>query len=427
MSIHDKDLRELESAGVISSDVAQNIASYYRNKSNSSPNRLFTIFAILGELLIGLGIILILAHNWDDFPKMVRVTLAFVPIVLGQALCTYSLLKQTQSTAWRESSSTFLTIGIGAAIALIAQIYNMPSDFKGFMFTWSALALPLVYVMRSNMTSLLYLIGITVYATSSGYGYPSETPWWYLLLLAAIVPNYWLLVKNRFGSNFTAWHHWFLCASTLISLGTFARSHEEYMFIAYVNLLAIFYLIGNLDIFSDKRLFSNAWLFLGSLGTVCILMPLTFSWFWTDMQRRGIEPTLFKSPEFIAALVLGIAALALFIRHRRAKSIFDITPIEPVFIVFAITFFIGYRVPQAYIIINIIVFTIGLLTIRRGAQQDHLGILNYGLLIITILVACRFFDTNLTFVVRGLLFIGVGVGFIVANSKLLKKRRTHEN
>lgn len=426
MSIHDRELDELEAAGVIAPETAQNIRTYYRSKRNAAPNRLFSVFAILGALLMALGIILILAHNWDDFPKTVRTALAFAPILIGQALCTFALLRRNDSVAWRESSSVFLAISIGAAISLVAQIYNIPGNFTGFVFTWSALALPLVYLMRSSATSLLYIAGITAYASNAGYGYPSFLPYWYLLLLAAVIPYYRLLVKYRFDSNFTSFHHWFLCASALIALGAFARRYEEYHFVSYINLFAIFYLIGNFPVFQQKRLFANAWLLLGSLGTVCVLMPLTFAWFWEDLRRKNLEKDILSSPEFICALLLGIAALALLIKHRRGKPVSGITPVEPVFVLFAITFFLGYRLPEAVVIINLMVFAIGLLTIRRGAQQDHLGILNYGLLIIAVLVACRFFDTDLSFVIRGLLFIGVGAGFIAANSKLLKKRREHE-
>jgi len=78
------------------------------------------------------------------------------------------------------------------------------------------------------------------------------------------------------------------------------------------------------------------------------------------------------------------------------------------------------------VLINLFVFVIGMLTIKDGAKQDHLGILNSGLLIITALVICRFFDSDLSFVIRGILFISVGAGFFATNYWLLKKRKTNE-
>ena len=66
---------------------------------------------------------------------------------------------------------------------------------------------------------------------------------------------------------------------------------------------------------------------------------------------------------------------------------------------------------------------LGVVKIKEGADNDHLGTLNYGLLILTILVLCRFFDTELSFVLRGLMFLIVGVGFFAANYKFLAKRK----
>jgi hypothetical protein len=76
--------------------------------------------------------------------------------------------------------------------------------------------------------------------------------------------------------------------------------------------------------------------------------------------------------------------------------------------------------------INLILLTIGIITIKEGTTKDHLGILNFGLLIITILVICRFFDTDISFVTRGILFILVGFGFFATNYYMIKRRKSNE-
>jgi hypothetical protein len=98
-----------------------------------------------------------------------------------------------------------------------------------------------------------------------------------------------------------------------------------------------------------------------------------------------------------------------------------------IFLVYSGVFFIGIsNPPLGAILMNLLVLAVAIFVIRRGLQMNHLGILNYGLLIITALVLCRFFDTDLSFVLRGLLFVGVGAGFFFANSLLMKKRKTYE-
>ena len=80
----------------------------------------------------------------------------------------------------------------------------------------------------------------------------------------------------------------------------------------------------------------------------------------------------------------------------------------------------------AAIIANGIVLAIGVLEIKRGNQLNDLRILNLGLLIITILITCRFFDTDFSFIVRGILFIVLGLGFFLTNYLMVKKRNRNE-
>ena len=77
---------------------------------------------------------------------------------------------------------------------------------------------------------------------------------------------------------------------------------------------------------------------------------------------------------------------------------------------------------MASVLINFLVLAIGIMTIREGAKNNHLGILNYGLLIVSALIICRFFDTNINFVLKGILFVAVGVGFFFANLWMVRKR-----
>ncbi|MFT6335528.1 MAG: putative membrane protein [Saprospiraceae bacterium] len=62
------DIEKLIGEGIISEETANRIKNYYKSKEVKSSNRLLVIFGVLGAFLIGLGIILILAHNWDQLP-----------------------------------------------------------------------------------------------------------------------------------------------------------------------------------------------------------------------------------------------------------------------------------------------------------------------------------------------------------------------
>ena len=137
-----KDIQELLSAELISDNQAENIRAYYRKKESQSGNRLFTIFGILGAILIGLGIILIIAHNWDELSRLTKTIFAFIPLLLGQILCGYTLIKKQDNAAWREGSTVFLFLTVGASISLVSQIYNIPGNLSSFLLTWILVCIP---------------------------------------------------------------------------------------------------------------------------------------------------------------------------------------------------------------------------------------------------------------------------------------------
>jgi len=423
-----KEITELLYAGVITPEIADRINEYYNAKAGPPQNKLMIVFGILGAILVSLGIILILAHNWDELSRSVKTVIAFLPLVIGQMICGYTLLKKENSVTWREAGSAFLFISIGACISLLGQIYNIPGNLSSFLYTWMLLCVPLIYVMRSSVASLLYLIGITWYACEVGYWGNSTYEsyiYWGLLLLA--LPYYYLLFKKKSESNFFTFHNWFIPLSVVIVLGTVAQDVEELMVIAYLSLFGLFYLIGNTPFIREQKISNNGYLVLGSLGTAVMLLGLSFNFFWEELRDDPFfEVDVFSSPEFFTSVILTLAALALLIYQKLKTTPFELKPIESIFILFIIIFLIGMSSPMAVVLINILVLTISIMTIREGAKQNHLGILNYGLLIVTALVVCRFFDTDINFVLKGVMFVAVGIGFFFANYWMMMKRKKAE-
>ena len=428
MSI-DKDLDELISNEIITTETANKINNYYKAKKGNNANKLFIVFGILGAILVGLGIILILAHNWDNLPRIVKTILAFIPLVIGQIICGFVLLKKNRNTTWIESSSVFLFFAVGASISLISQIYNIPGNIASFVLTWMLLCLPIVYLLKSSITSLLYIIGITFYGCKIGYWvYPRIESFNFWLLLAAILPYYYYLYRNKPKSNFMLFHNWLIPIAVLITLGTVANNNEEIMFISYLSLLGIFYQIGNSNVFQQQKFRNNSYLILGALVTIGLLLSLSFSWYWNDLQVHEFQFNELRDySELISAILFFIISLVILIQQFKKELLVKSTFVEYVFIVFTLAFFIGLKFHFSSIIINCIIFIIGILTIKRGERKNHLGILNFGLIIITSLVISRFFDTDLSFIIRGLLFVSVGTGFFITNYWMLKKRKENEN
>jgi uncharacterized membrane protein len=352
--------------------------------------------------------------------------MAFLPLLVGQILCGYVIIKRSANVAWREGASAFLFFAVGASISLISQIYNIPGNLSSFLLTWMALCLPIVYLMRSSISSLLVLIGITFYACETSYWTsPGDQSYGYWIIIALLLPHYIYLFKKKPDNNFLLFHNWLLPLSVIICLGTVADKTEELMVIAYMSLFGLLYILGNFPVFKNKSLRTNTYTIFGSLGTIVLLLSLSFDWFWKEIPE--LEVALLKTPEFYILTFITLMAFGVLIWQKKIQFWNSISRMEITFILFILIFFTGYSSSLTPIImINLLVFALGILTILKGANQNYLGILNYGLLIITALVVCRFFDTNISFVIRGLLFVGVGIGFFMTNYWMIKKRREHE-
>lgn len=411
-------LTELLEADIITSDIAQKITAFYHTKEEVKPNRLFAIFGVLGALLSGLGIILIIAHNWDDMSRSIRTILAFFPLVVGQIACAYSLIKK-KSSAWVESSATFLILSVGATISLVSQIYNIPGNLSDFLLVWIAITAPLMYVLRSNVAVIIHLVLATWYACYLGYSYNGHTPWWYLGLFAWVIPFYVNLLKKQPESNIAGVLNWLVPLSLVIALGTFTGG-DTLVFMMYLGFFGLLYNLGQIPFFKKQKLRRNGYTIIGSLGTIFLLTILTFEWFWKDAVIES-----YHTIDVLMTLVLFLSGTTVLAYLHFKKQIKSFNLFQYAFLIIGILYLttsLGYV--HGIILTNILVAALGLFAIRIGINKNSYGILNYGLLIITALIVCRFFDTNLDFVFRGILFIAVGAGFFFANYLLLKKQRS---
>ena len=420
-----KDLSDLVKAEVITEETAEKIKSHYSTLPSQSSNRLFIVFGILGALLVSMGIVLIIAHNWDLLPKAIKLAIGLLPLLLGQLTAGYLIVKKSESKAWLEGTATFLFIAVAISISIVSQVYNIEGNFGRFLLVWMGLSLPIIYVLRSSMASLLFISGITWYACEVSYfNYPHGHAWWYWLMFTLILPFYYVeFIHKGLKNNFFYFHSWLLTLSLTTCLGVFIDANAELIMIAYMCLFSGFVILSEMKAFDTGRVISNAFLVIGSLGVIISLLILSFDFYWDELSDSSSEID-FDGMEFIVASITTLITGVLLVLHLRTKSLNEVNSKSFAFLIFIGLFFVGINAPTAaQLLINLLILLFAVHTIRRGAHRNHLGILNYGLLIITALVLCRFFDTDFSFVVRGLLFISVGIGFFAANFYMIQKRK----
>lgn len=407
-----KDLSDMVSDNVIPPQVANDIRDWYEAKEIEKPNRSLLISGVLGALLTGLGIILIFAHNWDHFPKILKIILAFTPLTISQGLTVYAFIKQNET--WKEATGVLLFFSIGTAISLISQIYHIPGSINNLLFTWILLGMPLIYLLRSRSLVLLHLAFTTWWLVLDGYGYRSDIPWFYLLFFSWIVPFYYAILRREPKGNFTGIISWLLPLSFTISLGAFVEKNELTGFLMYMLAFGVMYLIGTSHRYKNVSLSKNGFIVFGILGMMVLLLITSFQDLWKDLANSDFTFGI----EFYSALTLFGILLILTLIKRNTSDQLLFAPF-----IFTAIFFTGtFNELWATILINLMIFTIGIQMIRKGVVSINLGRLNFGLLVVSTLIICRFFDTDLSFVLRGILFLVIGVGFFIANYMILKKK-----
>ena len=425
------ELPELTEKGIISAESAQKLREHYGEvKVRSGRQLAIVLFSILGATLIGLGIILMFAHNWDKLTRPMKTVISIAPLLIGQILSGATILRRKDSVAWREGTSTFLMISIGAAIALISQTYHIAGDMGSFLMTWMLLSIPLVYLMNVTVPAIFYVGLLTLW---TGYAsFSGEHPILYFAFAALIVPHLWIAMKeNRYGSRAVAML-WVLsislCFSTAFSLG---RSADMLWIINYSGIFAIMYIAASYWFKEAPKGWQRPLEVVGGIGILVMTFILTYQFPWEGVARgysyarHHIVMTATESWLDVTAtvllIILPVISILAFRLYKTYRMIYMVLPLPA-----AAAYMIAnaaYDVSYPVILFNMYMALLGVVTLVAGIRKENLGIVNAGMLILIVMIVARFFDLELSFLVRGFAFVLCGIAFLMTNVILLRRRK----
>ncbi len=452
---------KIEQKEIVNQATAIKIRSYIRKLEDSTPIELFLIVSgIMGALFCSAGIFAIISHNWDDYPKFIRGTFSVVPALVGLYFYYRAVFHHQDSRPWIEASSVFLMLMIGASIALVSQTYQLDGDFNKFIKVWAILTLPLFYFARASGITILYLGLITVLVVNISLGFfwipkiqENVNSTWYWFLLLAFLPHYFLVLKteSRSQSIRIVYMSYVVYLSFMAALMVTVKGNYI-LWIAASN--AGFYLLGkrfmgeNVNIMKRPfQLFSQFWivLLLVSLSNkLSLRMGLENDSFINLFREQGtreygymqeFDPNGDKLFYFVFVLLL--LSVIYFIYFYFRKHFKDVSKL----ILFAPVFFLGLMICHEYIfpewfvlmLINGYVLLIGFNALITGSENQNIAQMIFGFILISVLLWIRYFDTDWNFIMKGLMFIGIGAVFFSINltqkSKLerIKRNKTRRD
>jgi uncharacterized membrane protein len=430
-------LPDLISEGILSPETESKLRSRYGELPAPKQGRAaMAVFAILGSILVGLGIILLFAFNWRELPRIARVVLACLPLLVSIVLGAYTLMRRMDSLAWREAVSALMSLCLAGALALIGQTYQIPGDTAEFLVACILLSLPLVYIFDSNIVQLLYLVGISAWSgIRQGNGEQAAAFW---IFFALILPRIAFHVKKDRHSTVSTASLWSVVACLSVCLGVcLEKIMPGLWIILYGSFFSCLYLADKLWLEGPERAFERPFSTTGSLGIIVLAFILSYSWPWKEIGWEWIrQGERFKSEfAWLDYLTVGLVfslSIALLV-----MSFLKRTKRDPAFGFFPVASGISYALVSkwgdtgpvlvvVHLIMNVFILYSGVMMILSGLRKRRIGDINLGAFIVSLLIALRFifeddFFENL--VARGLVFIVLGLAFLAMNVILARVYR----
>jgi uncharacterized membrane protein len=429
-----RELPKLEAEGVIDDAASTRLRAYYSAQISGLGGRLVVaIFAVFGALLIGGGIILLLAHNWDAFGRGTRAAIAIAPLITAQALVGWVLIKRYQSTAWRESSATLLALTVAAAIALVDQTYHTGGDLESFLWRWSLLLAPLPWLLNSTAVAMLFLAALTWWAGAVRVEGSQILMMWPLAAVA--LPHLVQVMRADRRGLRAANLQWSVALFVCVAAGLGLENRVPGLWIPiYIGLFALLVAVGAASRRDEQRLWRRPLEAVGFVGSIVMWLILSFDEPWERIGWKHIHTTeefhqMASWLDVGLAIGLPLAAIVIMVvlldRGRHQLQLLWGLSVPLVAVVWPLvaatdTQWIGAAT------FNGLLFVVGIATIAEGVRRQHLGVVNLGMMVVALLVLVRFFDSGFGFILKGLAFIVVGIGFLVANVVLSRRLRAGE-
>jgi uncharacterized membrane protein len=426
-------LPDLQKEGVLDEATANRLRQHYQPQlTKQGPNTALLLTSILGALLIGTGIISIFAYNWESLSRPVRVVLSLLPLLIAQGLYVFTFYRKADSPPWTESTAAFLLLMLGAAIALISQTYHIPGTMEGYLKTWMILSIPLLFLTRSTLVTILYLAGITgwLMAVKEDFGESSGRELGYWLFFLAVVPHLWQELKDRSPSIRGNLLGWATAISLSIAVGLLVEwDVDTQVLLAYGTLFGSLYVLGRWVYGQGEYFWYRPWQTAAIAGVYVMSLILAYEWhFEPDTWAKTLHGEDFPRWAALTNAGLGIlgllgTAFAAWWLPKQGTRLNYVLVAYPLLVIVGILFGQADLATVSMILFNAYLFGLGVLYLWRGLQYNALGLVNAGMLFIASLLVMRFFDSNISFVVKGIVFILIGLGFFAVNFILIRKRK----
>ena len=374
--------------GIVSAEQAAAIAARYAEGARTGGRRLLAqARGLIGAILVGIGVIVFVAANWEYIPGAARLATVFLATAAAYHF-GYRLRYGGDGSgrgAFPGTGNALLFLGamlFGAGVFLIAQGFHVNANAPSLLVLWAVGVLPMAYVLRAPAFAVLAALALSV--------------------ALAWVPAFRI---DTFG--------------TLV--------------VGYLLFGTLLYGVGRLHDGNDSaplRPFHAAY---GHLGLVLVLASLFFFTFPEfDLRRElwvdGSSDALLRLGLLAAGALLTAGVLAARAARRRSPDGVGEAGAMAGVVVGGLCLLLPGGAgdglwPLLALVANVAMLGLLVGALAVGYRRGHAGWINIALFFFSLLVLARYFDFFWELMPRALFFVGAGVLLIVGGMALERTRR----
>lgn len=418
-----QEVAQWRAEGLVDDALAQRILARYPETPGRGWGRI--VFSALGAALVGLGVILFFAYNWQSIAKLAKLALVFGALAAAHGAAMALARRPAPNRALIEGLHALGTMLFGAGIWLVAQIYHIDEHYPNAFLVWALGALALAWAMPSLVQALLALFLISFWAGVELFQFRSPMHGAPLLVVLGVLPFAWW----RRSAALLACALVVLFVVTALAVG----------WIDFKALLPLLFMMGTAAVVAAVAAQASAFAAaegpLRTVGLVVVIgcgVALSFPAFARDLGRVTFDKpglSIYFAAAGVALLGAVVAAafsyshgaLARIDTHRR----WQLALIGVGLAIVLGSLFARGRVDGwvAALPFNVIVLGLAALLILEGSANLRPRLVAAGCVVFALVSVSRYTDLFSSLLVRSAVFVLLGAGLFFVGSFYARSRR----
>ena len=402
------ELPKLRRDGVLDEPASESLAKYCQDELDIKPPQwrfIYTLFFI-GAGMIVAGLVLLCSNYWYNFPPSLQLGICVLPAVLAFASGMLTILGQ-RNQLWREFTAVLTAVAMGLVIAMAYQVSQSIGGLREIYMLTLFTALPFIYIFNSIALTTVY-----VFMLFGLCRWQADYPLAGILATIGVLPMLHIHISKSSADR--VWSRYLMLI--VAGFGMYSCGLNWYPALSSLALAGTMLYAGWTLSERNEGYLRNPWLW-GSFLVMLALLAMACA----DVRFFQIETGVKKEALWAYWLFTGVVLannIRLFPKSRLdAKRI-----CTGLAVLLPLLTFCGVSAPLMKLIFNIYLGVYGAVLMFDGFKRSRLLTYNGGIAMVLMLIACRFFDTDLSRLTRAVAFVAIGVVMIAGNFIFFRRR-----